>query len=71
MYAVGVGTDKVCQASSHTYTTFLGGFQPVRKAGTGFRKLNESFGNHFLGGEVESLACMAIAMITIHTNTRA
>lgn len=66
LYTFGVGTDQVCQVSSHTYTTFWG-FQPVRKAGTGFRKLNELFGNHFLGDEVESLACMGIAMITIHT----
>lgn len=70
LYTVGVGTDQVCQVSSHTYTTFWG-FQPMRKAGTGFRKLSELFGNHFLGDEVESLACMGIAMITIHTNTLA
>lgn len=35
-------------------------FKPTTKADTGFRKLSELFGNHFVGamegGEVESLA---------------
>lgn len=70
-YTVGVGTDPVSGVFTHAHTELSGGFQPTRKAGTGFRKLDSLFGHHFVGGGVESLAFMETAAIVTHANAHA